>query len=333
MNIDQQKKLVEGMANGTERILKPGDKFKFRCTGCGMCCFNIDVMVNGYDLIRLRNALHLSTQEILNKKYLAFHLGPSSGLPILTINFEELKPGLSKCPFLSPAINGEELLKKLKVEAKTDAEYQEKLKALQDNPQEIFKHANIDKWLCTVHKNRPIICRLFPCGRIQKVDKKTNKIEENYILQKNNIGCPGYAEDFEQSIDDFIIKQEIPNYKEGSNAYTEILFYLSEIGFLLKTEDNEKNIPAPMYNENFSAPLLFLANILFNFDSFNMFSKDERVVKTINDKNATHEDFMYVLSKINFAVKEFTRIMKKATTTTDLKEIANLFSKGGEKNG
>ena len=133
MKVDEMKKLAERIDKGKERTFRLTDKFKFRCIECGKCCFNNDVLVNVYDLIRVRNALRLPTQEIFKKEYVNFYLGPSSGLPVLAINFLKFGQDVRKCPFVFPAINFEVAVKYL--ERKKEGYNRENLvKELKENP-------------------------------------------------------------------------------------------------------------------------------------------------------------------------------------------------------
>jgi len=52
---------------------------------------------------------------------------------------------------------------------------------------------------------------------------------------------------------------------------------------------------------------MFAANLIYNFDSINYFSQDKRVMKTIYEKS-THEDFLYVVKKINKVVGYFIKM-------------------------
>jgi len=141
-----------------------------------------DIMMSVYDLVRLRHAVRLSTQDIIEKNFVRFYLGPSSGLPVLTLN-----------------------------------------------------------------------SKLTP--------KKAIK-----ILEKN--------------------KAELWQYQQGTAKSSAIVNLLILSGFFASTKSNKKAKPRPRFKID-SPALMFIGNLLYNFDSFNYFSNDKRVVQTI-DGNPTH---------------------------------------------
>ena len=73
------------------------DTFDFRCTCCGACCTNReDIVMSGYDVMRIQNHLGIDFTELL-EKYCELYVGRPSGIPLLRI-----KPKGAKkiCPFL-----------------------------------------------------------------------------------------------------------------------------------------------------------------------------------------------------------------------------------------
>lgn len=63
------------------------------------CCRDLNQFLTPYDILRLKNHLGLTSREFL-QRYTSQHVGPDSGLPIIT-----LKPGNPpdlSCPFLTP---------------------------------------------------------------------------------------------------------------------------------------------------------------------------------------------------------------------------------------
>jgi Fe-S-cluster containining protein len=339
MNIDEQKQLAKDVTTGKKKHLNMTDKFKFECTGCGKCCFNNEVVINVYDLIRLRHGLKKPTQEILKESYLNFYLGPSSGLPILSINFKKLnnEGTVTCCPFLVPALNLDDVFSKLKeVAGNDDNKFKELVERYKTNPSDLRKDLSglkVERWMCLVHNDRPIICKLYPCGRLQEINKKTKEVKEHFILQddeKTKEFCPGFKTEKETSLDDFLALQNFWHSKEGSATFTRILDTLVLSGFFATTSDNKNSKPAPMFEEN-SKVMMFLGNLLYNFDSFNAFSKDPRVLKTIYDEKATQEDFMYVENKVLDIVMGFTKMLKsKNPAELDFQQFINSLTKGGE---
>ena len=82
--------------------IRPDEEFRFACSP-GVVCFNsccrdLNQSLFPYDILRLKKGLRLSSSEFL-ERYTSQHLGPGSGLPIVT-----LKPNEADrltCPFVS----------------------------------------------------------------------------------------------------------------------------------------------------------------------------------------------------------------------------------------
>lgn len=81
--------------------LEPDETFHFACHP-GIACFNhccrdLSHALTPYDIIRLKQSLGLSSSEFL-KRHTRHHMGPGSGLPIVTIDMTSQKN--LQCPFL-----------------------------------------------------------------------------------------------------------------------------------------------------------------------------------------------------------------------------------------
>ena len=336
MKVKEMRKLAENIEKGKIRTLKSKDEFQFKCTACGKCCFNNDVMVNIYDLVRLRNAVRLPTQELMKRKLVNFYLGSSSGLPILAINFQKAGDKATRCPFLASAIHFKELEKRLKIKGKNKEQIEQLLKEHRKNPDKIHKYLEgikIDRWLCAVHKQRPIICRLFPLGRIKRLDRDGKLEKETFILQKKTDWCPGWKEKHKYTLKSFLDECDFWHFKEGSDKSYSVLERLLSSGFFAATKDNKNAKIKPKFEE--SSPVLkFLGNLIYNFDSINYFSKDERVVKTISG-DVSHEDFMYVVEKVGKIVDFFIKSYMTSKDEGNLQGLEQFMNKvnpkGGEK--
>ena len=82
----------------------PDDRFRFDCSKevpCfNACCRDLNQFLTPYDILRLKNHLGLTTGIFL-EKYTTQHIGPETGLPVVT-----LKPAHDddlQCPFVTPA--------------------------------------------------------------------------------------------------------------------------------------------------------------------------------------------------------------------------------------
>ncbi len=84
----------------TSRELRGNDKFCFSCVPekeCfTQCCYDLTLILMPYDILRLKNALSMTSKEFLDT-YTTVHVGPESGIPIVTVKME---PPYLKCPFL-----------------------------------------------------------------------------------------------------------------------------------------------------------------------------------------------------------------------------------------
>ena len=80
--------------------LRDDDRFCFSCTpekDCfTACCHDLTLILMPYDILRLKNRLGMKSGDFL-RRYTTVHVGPGSGLPIITVKMEG--PSL-KCPFL-----------------------------------------------------------------------------------------------------------------------------------------------------------------------------------------------------------------------------------------
>ena len=85
-----------------EKRLDLTDTFSFSChnrLSCfNSCCRNKHLPLTPYDILRMRKALNLHSDDFL-EKYTLYRLDPNSGFPILSVKMEE-KEGV--CPFVGP---------------------------------------------------------------------------------------------------------------------------------------------------------------------------------------------------------------------------------------
>ncbi len=84
----------------SEKRLDLNDVFQFSChsgLSCfNQCCRNKHLPLTPYDIVRIRNALALHSDDFL-EKYALYRLDPHSGFPVLSVRMEE---GSGKCPFV-----------------------------------------------------------------------------------------------------------------------------------------------------------------------------------------------------------------------------------------
>jgi len=81
-------------------VLKPEDVFRFNCNenvGCfTRCCRDITIFLTPYDVLRMKNKLHISSEEFL-ATYTATLIG-DTGLPVVALKMLDDKK--KSCPFV-----------------------------------------------------------------------------------------------------------------------------------------------------------------------------------------------------------------------------------------
>ncbi len=91
--------MIEAFSN-----LDPHDTFQFAChpgISCfNHCCRDLNQALTPYDVLRLRRELKIPSHEFL-EHYTCGHTGPASGLPIVSLRFEDQRQ--RACPFVAPA--------------------------------------------------------------------------------------------------------------------------------------------------------------------------------------------------------------------------------------
>lgn len=79
------------------------EQFQFAChpdVPCfNECCRDLNQALTPYDLLRLKSALDLSSDEFI-ARYAAVHTGPATGLPIVSLRFGDTTG--RTCPFVAP---------------------------------------------------------------------------------------------------------------------------------------------------------------------------------------------------------------------------------------
>ncbi len=131
----------------------------FSCKGCGaLCCVNKDIILNPPEFLRIQWYLQREmTGNIDPAQWAQMHIGHSSGLPVLTIRNIAVSQQISVCPFLKKIPLGHHPLA-----------------------------------ACTIHESRPLVCRIYPFGRVKY-------LQEHETHQKGNVDymvfgrCPGFS--------------------------------------------------------------------------------------------------------------------------------------------
>jgi Fe-S-cluster containining protein len=189
---------LEDIEAGIIKKLNNEDKFKFTCTVCGECCRNRDneITVFPYEMFNLCKALNMKSQEVV-EKHCKFYVGDNSGIPYFTIRFKEVGTGDNSYTVCS-------LLRK------------------QDG---VFK--------CMVHEYKPLVCALYPLGRLYNKNTK----EVNYFLQP--IVCNAKLED-EHTLSSWLEQSRI---NDTEQLFSDFNIFISRVTHIFKFReyfDNDK---------------------------------------------------------------------------------------------
>lgn len=91
------RRFMRQIEDGQARPVNGKQRFRFRCSQCGACCRDNEILLKPYDIYRLSRSLGVRTAEFLNT-YCVTYVGKDSGLPLVMLRF--LEDGRGACPFL-----------------------------------------------------------------------------------------------------------------------------------------------------------------------------------------------------------------------------------------
>ena len=156
-------------------FMKEDDTFKFDCKICGDCCRNRQepIMLTGYDVFRLSRALKLKPIEFI-KRHTEWYVGANSHLPVVILNTKND----GSCTFLRKA----------------------KRKLQGDK--------SIGK--CKVHDDKPIVCAIYPLGRMFIAGE-----EENFGYFQQPLSC-GLKSGKEHTLKEWLEKFRVYEWDEAS---------------------------------------------------------------------------------------------------------------------
>ena len=243
MNNAQLQKIADSVQNGTLWKLGMDDSFRFTCKQCGRCCVNNTIIVNTYDVIRIRHSLKMTTGNMIANDLLSFNVGPNSGMPIATIRFRRINDGLSICPFLAPVYQAASL-----------DDLKSRIRKGSINTKGLTSAKNYhgeDIFLCSIHPDKPFRCRAYPLGRIFESPEGTLDITnaESFWF---HVDLPDHCNgsDTNYTVREWIESQGMNEYLETSVRCTSML---------------EKIAKANVLNNEDVSALSF--TVLYDFDS------------------------------------------------------------------
>jgi len=308
-------KMIEEKLKNNDFLTKKS-KIKFNCTACGDCCYNQDIILTPIDILRLRRELQTTTDELLRKNIISIHIGPNSKLPVCVLKFPGVQTptgNLSMCPFLKPEFNDEILeIQKL------DISLEEK----KEKVAELVKKKILEgkaKRICSIYKNRPTVCRLYPLGRVTEKNKKTGKMKLKFMMiDKDKIPCKKECFKKEVTVEQWLKQNDETSFEKETLKFYDIFTEIGEVVIKLDHSPSEINS---------------LANVLYNFDTIIgcQLSLKNLPNKTKEDKVKTFElsagmaknlgDVFNLLP--NFSLDIFSKAYKKEFTDEDLREAFN----------
>ena len=200
------------------------DTFRFSChpgIECfNRCCWDLNQCLTPYDILRLKNGLKLSSGEFL-KRYTTHHIGPGSGLPVVTLGPARQCRVRRHCS--SPA--SEASCPPLpEVPA-------HKLNAVSGVGRRVaggmLEHENlscpfVSKAGCMVYPDRPGSCRIYPLARIIQRKPNQHTYEEFHIVIKEP-HCLGFNESKEWTVREWKQSQEVSLYNEMNDLLMDII--------------------------------------------------------------------------------------------------------------
>ncbi len=165
-----------------DKRLRLQDGFTFSChrgLACfGTCCRNRDLTLTPYDVLRLKNALKLHSDDFLNQ-YTLYRLDDNSGFPIISLKMGQDTERL--CPFVTS--EG-----------------------------------------CSVYRDRPTACRLFPLARASGIGQIPAVHDEFFFLLETP-HCLGSREGRVQTVEDWLAEQGLDSYRAANDRMLGLLFH------------------------------------------------------------------------------------------------------------
>jgi len=158
-------------------------KFKFRChpgVPCfNQCCADVNIFLTPYDIIRLKNALGISSGEFISK-YTLTPFDKNLHFPVLLL-------------------------------------------AMQDNDKKSCHFVGENG--CTVYKDRPWACRMYPLGLASPKEGMTGPLQKEFFFLLKEDVCKGFQEDKEQTVRGWLESEGIGEYNELGELYKDLTLH------------------------------------------------------------------------------------------------------------
>jgi Fe-S-cluster containining protein len=147
---------------------------------------------------------------------------------------------------------------------------------------------------CSVYKDRPTACRLYPLGHMSMLATGSKTDETHYFLIKED-HCKGHEEDQEQSIAEYLKEQETADYDEMNREWLQLMLKRRSMG--------------PTVGRPPEATLQMFFMCSFDMDRFRRFVLSENFRNTYDLEDSVYE----VFEKEDISLMLFgVRFMKQA---------------------
>lgn len=318
---EQNKMLKDIFTN--KKFLKKDDAMNFKCNTCGKCCFNQNILLTLYDLLNLRREFEVPTMDIVNQ-FCSLYPGDNSKMPICLLKFNTLpNTEVSICPFLKPEYFKE--LEEILTTGKSDEATRIKLYQIVKKNKELGK----TKQVCSIHKNSPAVCKLYPLGRGFQIDKKTKKMDVNYFqIKKEDLLCDSECYNHKNTIQDYLTSNSLvdPVKDKLAQRYNLLFAEFSEIARSQKNNYFMYNI-LMLYFVNFD-----IVSLLQKLNEFPKFERDRMIKKlnvSIGKESVNKNEMSNLLDEIKqykqIDTKLLAKTLNKNTTDEDINKLyANL---------
>lgn len=217
-----------------DQRLSRSNTFRFSCHNClpcfNSCCRNKHLPLTPYDVLRLKTALGLDSDEFLSRHTL-YNTDPRSGFPIVSIRMKN-DPEKS-CPFVSP--DG-----------------------------------------CTVYKDRPTACRLFPLARSVAAAMEGEERKEFFTLL-DIPGCLGLREAEVMTVEQWVHDQGLKAYIAMNDPMVDFVMKAKNTLGMPLDEAHLRRVLAACYNVDVFRDFVFSTNFL---DAFEI---EERMRRRLRD--------------------------------------------------
>jgi Fe-S-cluster containining protein len=216
--------------------------FRFKCApgvSCfTQCCRDVNIILTPYDVLQLKNALRLSSDEFLEKHTIVL----AKEKQLIPLVFLKMRQGDKRCPFVTEVG-------------------------------------------CSVYKDRPWACRMFP---LDTADDGT------FHLIMNEGRCRGLAAKDTWQIEEWLVEQGIVPYEEMNTLLTTITAPLKAQTLGIDNPGISKMVFMSLYNLDKFRDFVFKSTFLDRFEI------DPLLIEKI--KRSDIELFKFGLDWIKFGI-------------------------------